>query len=95
MLPSVDGGIFSFLLGGTVSGSFQHGTERGLRRCTETFIVRLWAEYLEQTPPSWRGEIQYVESGEVMRFGTLGEVSDCIRRCVLAQHKPNEEEKER
>ena len=39
-----------------------------LRRRTETFIVRVWAEYLEQTPSVWRGEIEHAGSGEKTRF---------------------------
>ena len=37
-------------------------------RCTETLIVRLWAEYLEQAPPAWRGEIEHVGGREVARL---------------------------
>ena len=39
-----------------------------------TFIVRLWAEYLEQTPPAWRGEIEHVGGGEVNRFGDVSKM---------------------
>jgi hypothetical protein len=53
-----------------------------LSRRTETFVVRLWAEYLEQTPPIWRGEIQHVGSGQVLRFGSLREMNDWLQRCV-------------
>jgi hypothetical protein len=49
------------------------------------FIVRVWAEYLEQTPPVWRGEIEDVESKEVMRFQTLGEVTDHVQVKVEEQ----------
>jgi hypothetical protein len=63
-----------------------------LSRHTETFIVRLWAEYLEQAPPAWRGEIEHVGRGELMRFGNLHEMSQFIQRCALPQHYPEEEE---
>jgi len=56
-----------------------------LSRRTVTFIVRVWAEYREQTPPVWRGEIEDVESREVMRFQTLGEVTDHLRLTVEKQ----------
>jgi hypothetical protein len=64
----------------------------GLSRRTETFIVRLWAEYLVQRPPAWRGEIEHVGRGEVVRFGSLGEMSHFIQRCARPQHHPEEEE---
>lgn len=47
-----------------------------LPRHTATFIVRIWAEYLEQTPPAWRGEIEHVERGE---RAYLREASDIVR----------------
>ena len=64
-----------------------------LSRHTETFVVRLWAEYLEQTPPAWRGEIEHVGQGEVMHFRNLEELNDWIRRCVatLTQSSKQEE----
>jgi hypothetical protein len=43
-----------------------------LSRRTVVFVVRVWAEYLEQTPPAWRGEIEHVGMGEAMRFGDVG-----------------------
>jgi hypothetical protein len=56
-----------------------------LPRRTVIFIVRVWAEYLEQTPPVWRGEIEHVESKEVMRFHTLDEVTDHVQLKVAEQ----------
>lgn len=43
-----------------------------LSRRTVVFVVRIWAEYLEQASPAWRGEIEHVESGAAMRFGDVG-----------------------
>ena len=63
-----------------------------LSRRTETFIVRLWAEYLVQTPPMWRGEIQRVGGGEVMRFVDLDQLSECIRLCVSGRYQSQEQE---
>jgi hypothetical protein len=34
-------------------------------------LTRVWAEYLEQAHPAWRGEIEHVGSGEAMRFGDV------------------------
>jgi hypothetical protein len=28
-----------------------------------TFVIRVWVEYLEQSPPVWRGEIEQVGGG--------------------------------
>ena len=56
-----------------------------LSRRTETFIVRIWAEYLEQMPPTWRGEIEHIGSKEVTHFGSLKEISDIIQHCASAQ----------
>lgn len=56
-----------------------------LQRRTETFILRVWAEYLEQMPPSWRGEIEHVGSKEVMHFGSLEEMNTWIQSCVAKQ----------
>ncbi|MBC8248501.1 MAG: hypothetical protein H8E90_02380 [Anaerolineales bacterium] len=52
-----------------------------LPRRTMTFVVRLWAEYLEQTPPAWRGEIEDVGSGEKAYFQ---EAADVVR--FIATH---------
>jgi hypothetical protein len=61
------------------------------RRRTEIFVVRLWAEYLEQSPPAWRGEIEHVGSKEVMHFRSLKEMIDWIRyRVKSSGGVPNE-----
>jgi hypothetical protein len=49
-----------------------------LPRRTVTFVVRLWAEYLEWTPPAWRGEIEHVGSGQVNRFGDVSTMLEFI-----------------
>lgn len=65
-----------------------------LSRRTETFIVRLWAEYLEQTPPSWRGEVEHVGGKGVTHFRDLREMSRWIQRCVEPQCHTREWEEE-
>jgi len=45
------------------------------RRNTLTFVVRVWIEYLEQTPPSWRGEVEVVGGGEKAHFQGLQEIT--------------------
>ena len=52
-------------------------------RLTETFIVRLWAEYLEQATPARRGEIKHVGSKEVMRFGEVGKMLEIIEGLTM------------
>jgi hypothetical protein len=73
----VDSSVSVYLAGGNVSE---------LPRRTKTFIVRLWAEYLEHSPADWRGEIECVGDGEVMHFCDLHEIGDLIQKRVLAQH---------
>ena len=68
-----------------MSDTSRSGPKQPLHRRTETFIVRVWAEYLEQMPPTWRGEIERVGSKEVMHFGSLQEMSDVIQHCASAQ----------
>ena len=55
---------------------------RPLARRTATFIVRLWAGYLEQTPPAWRGEVQVAATREMLHFQSLEELADCLQRYV-------------
>lgn len=50
-------------------------------RRTRSFILRIWTEYLEQTPPTWRGEIEDVETNEVRRFTSWEELLTCVRCC--------------
>lgn len=51
-----------------------------LSRHTVSFVVRLWAEYMGEDPPTWRGEIESVGSDEVVRFGDLQQVVQVIER---------------
>lgn len=45
-----------------------------LSRHSMVLIVRVWAEYLEQDPPSWRGEIEHASTKEVHPFTSLAEL---------------------
>lgn len=49
-----------------------------LSRRTVTFVVRIWAEYLEQTPPAWRGEVEHVGSGHKVYLQTASDVLEFI-----------------
>jgi len=60
-----------------------------LSRCTEIFVVRIWAEYLEQVPPIWQGEIEHVRSRQVVRFKSVDEMIGFMERC--ATEKPIQE----
>jgi hypothetical protein len=55
---------------------------RPLARRTVTFIVRVWAEYLEQSPPLWRGEVQVAATREVLHFQSREELISCLERCT-------------
>ena len=44
---------------------------RSLDRRTEIFVVRLWAEYLEQENSTWRGEIEHMGSRRHLRFASV------------------------
>jgi hypothetical protein len=48
------------------------------RRRTLTFVVRVWVEYLEQAPPSWRGEIEQVGGEGKVHFQCLQEITAFI-----------------
>ena len=61
---------------GRAQGRLRSG--QALPRRTVTFVVRVWAEYLEQTLPTWRGEIEHVGSKEVMHFGNVGKMLEFI-----------------
>lgn len=49
-----------------------------LRRKTLTFVVRIWAEYLEADPSDWRGELEEVEKGSVSHFQNKEELQRAI-----------------
>jgi hypothetical protein len=63
-------------------------------RRTETFIVRIWVEYLEQTPPIWRGQVEHVGDKEIAYFGDLREMSKWIEHRVEMQRHIREQEGE-
>jgi hypothetical protein len=51
-------------------------------RRTRTFILRIWAEYLEQRPPAWRGEIEETSTHKVTRFNSAEALLTCIRHDI-------------
>lgn len=51
-----------------------------LQRRTISFVVRVWAEYLDQQPPSWRGSIEMCDQGEEIAFSSLEELLALIQQ---------------
>jgi hypothetical protein len=58
-----------------------------LHRCTKSFIVRIWAEYLEHQPQSWRGILEICDQGEEIPFMNLEDLVALIREKSLNQTK--------
>jgi|GEM_PF-2745675 hypothetical protein len=56
-------------------------------RHTVVFIVRLWAEYLNQQPPSWRGVIEGREPGQGTPFTNLDEMNEIIQKRTYEKFK--------
>jgi len=50
-----------------------------LQRCTITFIVRVWGEYLNCQPPSWRGVLELCDRGEEIVFSNLEDLLAIIQ----------------
>ena len=62
------------------------------KRYTVVFIVRLWAEYLTEQPPSWRGVIEGSEPGQATPFTSLEEMNELIKQKTMTEielAKPN------
>lgn len=66
-----------------------------LRRKTVAFTVRIWAEYLEQVPPSWRGEVICVDRGERVAFGSIDRLVEFLQSEVTAALGGDREERSR
>ena len=49
------------------------------KRQTMTFIVRVWAEYIENQPQSWRGEVESVTGGGKTHFANLTQMAAFIQ----------------
>jgi len=61
-------------------------------RSTRTFILRIWCEYLDATPPTWRGEIEDTETQHTTRFASLGQMNAIVHALSTvddaASHRP-------
>ena len=58
-----------------------------MKRHTVVFIVRLWAEYLNQQPPCWRGVIEGCEPGQITPFTSLEDLTTIIKEKTIIQSK--------
>ena len=59
-----------------------------LHRQTIALIVRVWAEYLDDQPPTWRGVIEGSEPGDINPFTSLDELTRIIQQKSLAETHP-------
>lgn len=55
------------------------------QRKTAIFVVRLWVEYLTQSPPEWRGEILHPESGQAILFQQPDRLHAFMVSCAVEQ----------
>lgn len=55
-----------------------------LQRKTAVFVIRIWAEYLQEQPPLWRGEARQVLTGESAYFRSLAELWQFLETEALA-----------
>lgn len=63
-----------------------------IQRCTISFVVRVWAEYLHQQPPAWRGALEMCDQGGEIPFACLEELLTLIQEKTL-HHLKMEDEK--
>lgn len=59
-----------------------------LHRQTIALIVRVWAEYLDDQPPTWRGVIEGSEPGDINPFTSLDELTRIIQQKSLSETQP-------
>ncbi|MBN1668506.1 MAG: hypothetical protein JW862_15535 [Anaerolineales bacterium] len=55
------------------------------QRHTISFIIRIWAEYLEADPPGWRGVIKAVDTEQELVFSDLKEIAELIQQMIPIQ----------
>lgn len=54
-------------------------------RQTRTFIVRIWREYLDEKPPTWRGEVEDTRNQETTRFSSLEQMNAIVHAWSVAK----------
>lgn len=47
-----------------------------------TFVLRVWAEFLKQEPPQFRGEIKNVENNRQKYFSKIKDIQDFIEENI-------------
>jgi hypothetical protein len=62
-----------------------------LQRRTISFVVRVWAEYLDQRPPSWRGSIEMCDQEGEIPFTNLEYLLRLIQEKTIDQLKMEDE----
>ena len=60
-----------------------------LHRQTVVFIVHVWAEYLHDQTPCWRGVIEGSEPGELNPFTSIEEMSQIIQKKSMSEMSPD------
>lgn len=58
-----------------------------LARHTVVFVIRMWAEYFEEKPPCWRGEIECVDTGSKICFHNPQEIERFLQTNTLQPSK--------
>lgn len=63
------------------------GHERGRpgvpqRPPVSSFVVRIWREGQSAEAPTWRAQVDHVQSGTRRTFGDLAEILDFMRGCL-------------
>lgn len=56
-----------------------------LHRQTISLIIRVWAEYLENQPPVWRGVIEGSMPGDIKPFTSLEDLIRIIQQKSLTE----------
>ena len=54
-------------------------------RHTRTFILRIWREYLDETPPIWRGEVEDTRTQETARFSSLEQMNAIVHAWSITE----------
>lgn len=60
-----------------------------LQRKTAVFIVKIWAEYLQEQPPIWRGEVRQAQTDETIYFSSLADLWQFLESKALASANPS------
>jgi len=64
----------------SIFDSTNHSMTSHPSRHTVTYIVRIWSEYLDESPPRWRGVVVPVGEETPLHFAGLGEMLEIIRQ---------------